>query len=79
VFVNIRLTINYIVYTSKHSSRPIHNIQGRMEKINRNLSVHFNSKLFTGIKHEDILSELENEINLEDIEHIGSHFQCLCL
>ena len=38
-----------------------------MEKINRNLSVHFNSKLFTGIKHEDILSELEKEINLEDI------------
>jgi hypothetical protein len=36
-----------------------------MEKINRNLSVHFNSKLFTGIKHENILSELENEINLE--------------
>ena len=41
-----------------------------MEKINRNLSVHFNSKLFTGIKHEDILSELENEINLEDIKSI---------
>jgi hypothetical protein len=41
-----------------------------MEKINRNLSVHFNSKLFTGIKHEDILSELEKEINLEDIKSI---------
>jgi hypothetical protein len=26
--------------------------------------------LFTGIKHEDILSELENEINLEDIKSI---------
>jgi hypothetical protein len=39
-----------------------------MEKINRNLSVHFNSKLFTGIKHEDILSELEKEINLQDIK-----------
>jgi hypothetical protein len=35
-----------------------------MEKINRNLSVYFNSKLFTGIKHEDILSELEKEINV---------------
>jgi hypothetical protein len=32
--------------------------------------VHFNSKLFTGIKHEDILSELEKEINLEDIKSI---------
>ena len=41
-----------------------------MEKINRNLSVHFNSKLFTGIKHETILSELEKEINLEDIKSI---------
>ena len=39
-------------------------------KINRNLSVHFNSKLFSGIKNEDILSELENEINLEDIKSI---------
>jgi uncharacterized protein (DUF433 family) len=31
--------------------------------------------LFTGIKHEDILSELEKEINVEDIRedfpHIG--------
>jgi hypothetical protein len=41
-----------------------------MEKINRNLSVHFNSKLFTGIKHEDILYELKKEINLEDIKSI---------
>jgi len=41
-----------------------------MEKINRNLSVHFNSKWFTGIKHEDILSELEKEVNLEDIKSI---------
>ena len=41
-----------------------------MEKINRNLSVHLSSKLFTGIKHEYILSELENEINLEDIKSI---------
>ena len=56
--------------TKNFSSRPIHNIQGRIEKINRNLSVHFNSKLFTGIKHEDILSELENEISLEDIKSI---------
>ena len=41
-----------------------------MEKINRNLLVHFNSKLFTGIKHEDILSKLEKEVNLEDIKSI---------
>jgi hypothetical protein len=46
------------------------NIQGRMEKINRKLSVHFNSKLLTGIKHENMLSELEKEINLEDITSI---------
>jgi hypothetical protein len=26
--------------------------------------------MFTGIKHEDILSELEKEINLEDIKSI---------
>jgi hypothetical protein len=41
-----------------------------MEKINRKLSVHFNSKLLTGIKHENMLSELEKEINLEDIKSI---------
>jgi hypothetical protein len=41
-----------------------------MEKINRNLSVHFNSKLFTGIKHEDIVLELEKEINLVNIKSI---------
>ena len=62
------LFISVFLYASKHSSRPIHNIQGRMEEINRNLSVRFNSKLFTGIKHEDMLSELEKEINLEDIK-----------
>jgi hypothetical protein len=41
-----------------------------MEKINRHLSLHFNSKLFTGIKHEDILTELEKEVYLEDIKSI---------
>ena len=70
VFCVCQHTVDNYLYTCKHSSRPIHNIQGRMEKINRNLSVHFNSKLFTGIKHEAILSELENEINLEDIKSI---------
>ena len=54
----------------KHTSRLIHNIQGRMEKINRNLSVHFNSKLFTGIKHGDIVLELEKEINLVNTKSI---------
>jgi hypothetical protein len=29
-----------------------------------------NNKLFTEIKHEDILSELEKEKNLEDIKSI---------
>ena len=41
-----------------------------MEKINRHLSLHFNSKLFAGIKHEDILTELEKEVYLEDIKSI---------
>jgi hypothetical protein len=41
-----------------------------MEKINRNLSMHFHSKLFIGIKHEDVLSEFEKEVNLEDIKSI---------
>ena len=34
------------------------------------MSIHFNSKLFTGIKHEDILSELEKKLNCEDIKSI---------
>jgi hypothetical protein len=53
-----------------------------MEKINRNLSMHFHSKLFTGIKHEDILSEFEKEVNLEDETlhmyiYFGAHYAFL--
>ncbi|XP_062585155.1 uncharacterized protein LOC134246823 [Saccostrea cucullata] len=41
-----------------------------MQKVQRNLSIHFSTKFYKGITHEDVLDGLKEKINIDDINAI---------
>ena len=48
-----------------------------MAKIQRHLSIHFKTRLFKGITHKEMLSEVENKIKLDNVGSVRLLSQCL--
>jgi hypothetical protein len=42
-------------------------LRKKMAKVQRHLFIHFNTRFFKGITHEEILSEVEKKVELDNV------------
>jgi hypothetical protein len=51
-----------------------------MAKVERHLSIHFNTRFFKGITYEEILSDVEKKVELDNIGSVQfTETDCICV